>query len=214
MHNTTPSRSPHNALHCPSYIYICRTSFRKWKLTLLTRETLRTPNSSADGILKRTLGQLYRTLVWSPLRLSEFYLHRFGLQALLPMDTHTSSLRRALKLAQEQEVAEDWEMAQKRETELDVLQALRNKGARKWRENGRARHAAQTASERQVTSQWKVPVNAELRPLRRKKRGTEVQRYCTLNEAISTQDCHTYISPFIHWYLSFHFPRETGFNDT
>ena len=30
----------------------------------------------------------------------------------------------------------------------------------------------------------KVPVNAELRPLRREKRGTEVQRYATLNEAI------------------------------
>ena len=40
------------------------------------------------------------------LLLSEFYLHRFRLQVFLPMDTHTSS-RRALKLAQEQEVAED-----------------------------------------------------------------------------------------------------------
>ena len=30
----------------------------------------------------------------------------------------------------------------------------------------------------------KVPVNAELRPLRREKRGTEVQRYATLNEAM------------------------------
>ena len=30
----------------------------------------------------------------------------------------------------------------------------------------------------------KVPVNAELRPLRREKRGTEVQRYGTLNEAM------------------------------
>ena len=40
------------------------------------------------------------------LLLSEFCLHRFRLQVLLPMDTHTSS-RRALKLAQEQEVAED-----------------------------------------------------------------------------------------------------------
>ena len=40
------------------------------------------------------------------LLLSEFYLHRFSVQVLLPMDTHTSS-RRAFKLAQEQEVAED-----------------------------------------------------------------------------------------------------------
>ena len=30
----------------------------------------------------------------------------------------------------------------------------------------------------------KVPVNAELRPLRREKRGTEVQRYGTLNKAM------------------------------
>ena len=30
----------------------------------------------------------------------------------------------------------------------------------------------------------KVPVNAKLKPLRRKKRGTEVQRYSTLNEAM------------------------------
>ena len=40
-----------------------------------------------------------------------------------------------------------------RETELDVLRALRNKVARKRRERGRDRHAAQTASERQATSQ-------------------------------------------------------------
>ena len=42
-----------------------------------------------------------------------------------------------------------------RETELDVLQGLWNEGARKRREGGRARYAAQTASERQATSQWK-----------------------------------------------------------
>ena len=30
----------------------------------------------------------------------------------------------------------------------------------------------------------KVPMNAELRPLRREKRGTKVQRYATLNEAM------------------------------
>ena len=44
-------------------------------------------------------------------------------------------------------------MAQKRE--LDVPQRLQNKGARKRRERGSARHAAQTTSKRQVTSQWK-----------------------------------------------------------
>ena len=30
----------------------------------------------------------------------------------------------------------------------------------------------------------KVPVNTELRPLRREKQGTKVQRYTTLNEAM------------------------------
>ena len=30
----------------------------------------------------------------------------------------------------------------------------------------------------------KVPINAELRPLTREKRGTEVQQYGTLNEAM------------------------------
>ena len=38
---------------------------------------------------------------------------------------------------------------------LAAAERLRNKGARKRRERGRARHAAQTASERQATSQWK-----------------------------------------------------------
>ena len=45
--------------------------------------------------------------------------------------------------------------AEKREREIDVLQRLRNKGTGKRRESGRARHAAQTASERRATSQWK-----------------------------------------------------------
>ena len=40
------------------------------------------------------------------LLLSEFYVNHFRLQVLLPMDTHTSS-RRALKVAQDQEVVED-----------------------------------------------------------------------------------------------------------
>ena len=82
--------------------------FHKCKLTLLTRNIAHTEfNSSADRILKRTLGRSI-TLPYSSLEplLSDFYLHRFRLQVLLPMDTHTSS-RRALKLTQEQEVTED-----------------------------------------------------------------------------------------------------------
>ena len=67
------------------YVYICHTSFHKCKFTLLTRNIAHPTR----------------------LLLSEFYLHRFRLQVLLLMDTHTSS-RRALKLAQEQEVVEDW----------------------------------------------------------------------------------------------------------
>ena len=59
-----------------------------------------------------------------------------------------------LKLAQEQEVAEDWRWP-RNETDRARRAGLRNKGARKRRERGHARHAAQTASERQATSQWK-----------------------------------------------------------
>ena len=44
----------------------------------------------------------------------------------------------------------------------------------------------QTVSERQATTRHgrKVPVNVELKPLRREKQGTEVQRYSTLKEAM------------------------------
>ena len=66
-----------------------------------------------------------------------------------------------------------------------------------------------------------VPVNAELRPLSREKRGTEVQRYGTLKEAMKMwwdnfqfphkTVTHNYI---IHSYLSFPCPREAGFNGT
>ena len=72
------------------------------------------------------------------------------------MDTHTSS-RRALKLVQEQEVAEDWRRPrnERDRSRRAAAERLRNKGVRKQRERGHARHAAQTASERQATSQWK-----------------------------------------------------------
>ena len=82
-------------------------SFRKCKLTLLTRNIVHAEFKCGRNIAKNTWSTLpYSSL--EPPRLSEFYLDRFRLQVLLPMDTHTSSLRRALKLAQEQEVAEDW----------------------------------------------------------------------------------------------------------
>ena len=54
----------------------------------------------------------------------------------------------------------------------------------------------------------KVPVNAELRPLRREKLGMEVQRYATLNEAMKIwrdnlqflhrTATHIFPQPFIH----------------
>ena len=67
-------------------------------------------------------------------------------------------------------------------------------------------HARQTVSERQTTSQWKVPVNAELRPLKeREKRGTKFSdthfeggdEDVMERSSISTQDRHIYYS-FIH----------------
>ena len=69
------------------------------------------------------------------------------------MDTQNSSTR-TLKPVQEQEVAEDWRWP-RNETELDVLQRLWNKGARKRRKRGRTRHTVQTVSKRQATLQWK-----------------------------------------------------------
>ena len=71
------------------------------------------------------------------------------------------------------EVAEDWKQA-RNETELDVLQRLRNKGVRKRREVILGMLFKMLVKEKLPYSE-KVPVNAELRPLRREKRGTEVQ---------------------------------------
>ena len=51
-------------------------------------------------------------------------------------------------------------------------------------ERDHARHAAHTASERQVTSQWKSTTEHGAETLRREKQGTEVQRYGTLKEAM------------------------------
>ena len=65
-----------------------------------------------------------------------------------------------------------------------MRQRLRNKGARKRKERGFTRHAVKQLVKDKLLYNGKVPVNAELRPLRREKRGTEVQRYGTLNEAM------------------------------
>ena len=55
------------------------------------------------------------------------------------------------------------------ETELDVQQRLRNKGARKRREIGCTRHAVKQLVKDKLLYNGKVSVNAELRPLRREK---------------------------------------------
>ena len=111
-----PHTSKYNGRIFIDILYICRTSFRKCKLTLL--------------ILKRTLPYSSPEPYLTGL---EFYLHRFRLQVFLPMDTQGSS-RRVLKPAQEQQVTEDWRQP-RNETErlYCVLQRLRNK-ARKQRE--------------------------------------------------------------------------------
>ena len=68
------------------------------------------------------------------------------------MDTKSSS-RRALKPAQEQEVAEDWRQP-RNETELHVLQKLLEQRSEKVK-GGRTGHAVQTVSESKATLQWK-----------------------------------------------------------
>ena len=75
-----------------------------------------------------------------------------------------------------------------RETDLDVLTAERlwNKGARMRRDIREVvlGMLLKLPVKDKLLHSGKVPVNAELRPLRREKRGTEVQQYITLNEAM------------------------------
>ena len=74
------------------------------------------------------------------------------------MDTH-SNPRRAVKSAKEQEDRRCG--AETKETVLDVLQRQRSEELRKRKEKDRARHAAQSASERQATSQQRSPRERE-----------------------------------------------------
>ena len=78
---------------------------------------------------------------------------------MLPMDTHTSS-RRALKLAQEQEVAED-----RRRPRARVLQRLRNKGRESEGREVVLGTLLKLLVKDKLLHSGKVPVNAELRPL-------------------------------------------------
>ena len=102
------------------------------------------------------------------LLLSEFYLHRFRLQVLLPMDTHTSS-RRALKLAQKQEVAEDWKRPR---NERQSLMCCKDFGTKKRESKGKdvvLGTLLKLLVKDKLLYNRKVPMNAELRPLRREK---------------------------------------------
>ena len=73
---------------------------------------------------------LYGTLAYT--QRPYFYLHRFRLQVLLNMDTQSTSQACAGTGSRRRS-----DTAEKpRETELNVLQRLQNKGARKRRERG------------------------------------------------------------------------------
>ena len=167
------------------------------------------PNSSADGILKITLGQqstLPYFIVWT--LLLSFYLHRFRLQVLLSMDTQ-SRYRRALKPVQEREVAEDWR--------------------RPRNERDRARRAAETLKQRSEKAKGevvlgrvlklllhsgKVPMNVE----QTRNRSSAIRHF--QKEAMKMWRNNfqflyrTATHIFLHPYLSFHCLRKTGFNDT
>ena len=87
---------------------------------------------------------------------------------MLPIDTQ-SSYRRALKLAQEQKIAEDWRRP-RNETELDCRDFV----TKERESEGREVALFKLLVKDKLLYSEKVPVNMELRPLRREKRGTEV----------------------------------------
>ena len=88
--------------------------------------------------------------------------------------------RRALKLAQKQEVTKDWRRP-RNERERSRRLPLRDFGRKEQDakgDRGCARHVAQTASERQATSQWKSTRERGAETSEeREKRNVEVQRY-------------------------------------
>ena len=104
-----------------------------------------------------------------------------------------------------------------------MLQGLWNKGVRKRREIEVVLDTLlKLLVKDKLLHSGKAPVNVELRTLRKEKRGMAVQRYGTLNEATRFDGItfnfytglpHIYFS-IRHSYLSFHCPRETGFNNS
>ena len=136
---------------------------------------------------------LYRTLVSSP------------------KDTQSSSTR-AYKQAQKQEVAEDRRRPTgTRQSSTCGRDFGTKERLRKQRERGCTRHVVKQLVKDKLLYNGIVPINLELRSLRREKRGTEIQRYGTLNDSMkiyitftSTQDCHTTLASTSHWLLFYH----------
>ena len=157
-------------------------SCRTFTPALVRDVIMQVGHSSADGILKRTLDQSITALL-----LSGFCLHRFTLQVLLPMDTHTSSTRLLNRSQASAGTRSRWrlEVAQKREGQSSTC--CRDFGTKERESEGKEvvlGTLLKLLVKDKLLHSGKVPVNAELRPLRREKRGTEVQRYGTLNEAM------------------------------
>ena len=70
------------------------------------------------------------------------------------MDTQSSS-RRALKPAQEQEVAEDWRQPRNETERLSLPCATETSEQSEKAKRGRTRHAVQSGNEIKATLQWK-----------------------------------------------------------
>ena len=87
-----------------------------------------------------------------------------------------------------------------------MLQRLRNNRARKRRESGRTRHAAQTVSERQATSQWKSTRErgAETPEEKETRNGSSAIRHFERGDEDVTQDCHTTLASTPDWLLFYH----------
>ena len=113
-----------------------------------------------------------------------------------------SNQRRSKKIGTEEET---------KETEPDVLQRQRNKGVKGLKSGRRGIMLGALLKlllKDKLLHSGKVHVNAQLRPLRREKCGTEVQQYGTLKEAIKMGQnnlqflhktaTHIFPHPFIH----------------
>ena len=101
---------------------------------------------------------------------------------MLRMDTHTSS-RRALSRNKKSLKIGDGP----RKREGLITAALKDFGTKERECEGREVVLGMLLKllvKDKLLHSGKVPMNAELRPLRSEKRGTEVQQYGTLNEAM------------------------------